>query len=294
MRDYIDTVMPLVYYYRHDTDVKDDALTYFYLNVKEEKLTSFYQTYAKCSPDYAILKDVNAKYMSSTGIKFNGGAGVFCATGNILYRDGASGQEKIEIGDESPGAEGAVVRSYAAEKSKEYMSLQMSLTSDYDLSLKSPQYRLSDNYSDVYTKKGITNTSSDKTNLFAVLLDEGKIADYESKSSSNPKLPSNSIIVVKKGDYTWNGSEEGGIIVATGNVKLEKNFKGLIIAGGDIEFSGATKVVADSDRLEKIFDNDTIIYNMFSKYFRKTIASSIAKDDSSGDNGICYENWKKN
>ena len=68
--------------------------------------------------------------MSSTGIKFNGGAGVFCATGNILYRDGASGQEKIEIGDESPGAEGAVVRSYAAEKSKEYMSLQMSLTSD--------------------------------------------------------------------------------------------------------------------------------------------------------------------
>ena len=108
------------------------------------------------------------------------------------------------------------------------------------------------------------------------------------------KLPSNSIIVVKKGDYTWNGSEEGGIIVATGNVKLEKNFKGLIIAGGDIEFSGATKVVADSDRLEKIFDNDTIIYNMFSKYFRKTIASSIAKDDSSGDNGICYENWKKN
>ena len=61
---------------------------------------------------------------------------------------------------------GAVVRNYAAEKSKEYMSLQMSLTSDYDLSLKSPQYRLSDNYSDVYTKKGITNTSSDKTNLF--------------------------------------------------------------------------------------------------------------------------------
>lgn len=117
--------------------------------------------------------------------------------------------------------------------------------------LKSPQYRLSDNYSDVYTKKGITNTSSDKTNLFAVLLDEGKIADYESKSSSNPKLPSNSIIVVKKGDYTWNSSEEGGIIVATGNVKLEKNFKGLIIAGGDIEFSGATKVVADSDRLER-------------------------------------------
>ena len=294
VRDYIDSAMPLVYYYRHDTDVKADALTYFYLNVKEDKLTSFYQTYAKCSPDYAILKDVNAKYMSSTGIKFSGGAGVFCATGNILYRDGASGQEKIEIGDESPGNEGAVVRSYAAEKSKEYMSLQMSLTSDYDLSLKSTQYRLSDNYSDVYTKKGITNTSSDKTNLFAVLLDEGKIADYESKSSSNPKLPSNSIIVVKKGDYTWNGSEEGGIIVATGNVKLEKNFKGLIIAGGDIEFSGATKVVADSDRLEKIFDNDTIIYNMFSKYFRKTIASSIAKDDSSGDNGICYENWKKN
>jgi len=66
------------------------------------------------------------------------------------------------------------------------------------------------------------------------------------------------------------------------------------LLGGDIEFSGATKVVADSDRLEKIFDNDTIIYNMFSKYFRKTIASSIAKDDSSGDNGICYENWKKN
>lgn len=29
VRDYIDTVMPLVYYYRHDTDVKDDALTYF-------------------------------------------------------------------------------------------------------------------------------------------------------------------------------------------------------------------------------------------------------------------------
>lgn len=296
VRDYVDPSLPLSYYYRHDSKVKDEDLTYFYLNLRDDKLTDFYQVYASSSPDYDTVKDVNAKYMSGTGIAINENAdAVLSGTGNVLYKEQASGEQKvINISNGTSTLQNPSLAYIAATLSLQYMSLQMSLTDDYDIAINSGQYRLSDNNSDIYTKKGTSSATSDKTNLFATLLDESKITDYESDSTSNAKLPADTVVVVKSGDYTWKGSQTGGIIVCTGNVTLQRNFSGLIIAGGDIIFNGATQIKADSDRVEKVFDAEPTVYNMFSKYFRKTISSTIAKDDSSSDQGVCYEHWKKN
>ena len=292
--DYVDPVEPLAYYYRNDTSVKDEDLTYFYLNLRDDKLKDFYNIYSSASPQYSTLKDVNKKYMSNIGIRLDDNAAILTA-GNILSKDTATGQEKFTLGHSSPDAGSNLYNSKIVATTKEYMSLQMSLVSDYSKAFTSSQYRLSDSELDEYTKAGITGTATERTNLFDVLVDRSAVVDYENKSSIDSNLPASSIVVVKNGDYIWNGSETGGIIIATGEVELRKNFKGLILSGKDIRFAGATQVDADGERVEEILAADQTVYNMLSKYFRKTMASTIARgDDSENDEGVFYENWKKN
>ncbi|MCH5267026.1 MAG: hypothetical protein J1E62_01670 [Lachnospiraceae bacterium] len=293
--DYVDATVPLSYYFRHDPSIKDDDLIYFYLNLKDDKMRDFYQIYSASSPQYSTLKDVNAKYMSSVGIRLDNSKNIITA-GNILYKDSSSGKEAFSLGIENPDEGSSYANATAVNVSKQYMSLQMSLAGEYDKAYASSQYRLSDSAADEYTKSGINGTASERTNLFDVLVDRSAIENYENKGSADPNMPADSIAVVHDGDYVWDGAEKGGIIIATGEVELRKNFKGLIISGDDIRFEGATQIDADGETVEKILEADEKVYNMLSKYFRKTMAATIARgDDDSGDNeGVCYENWTKN
>ena len=167
-----------------------------------------------------------------------------------------------------------------------------------------PQFRLL-NASDANLSKSGTK---DNTNLYNLLIDATQMAaKTELKKETNTSGTGVIIIEPRASEtYTWNDSEmtslgglNCGIIIAAGNVKVAKDFSGLIIAGGDITFSvDNVKVTADSILLEKMFTEDKSegspkFYNLFSQYFQKVVNSAIGQEDNAAKDVVFYERWKK-
>lgn len=306
--DYLDAGLPLETYYRHNTAVEANAVTYFYLNFKNEvKMMEFYPQFKDEIPRYSTVKDTNAAYMGSTGIKINNGAGVFCLSGNVLYKDSASASDlSVKLGNESALLDSEALQTYAREKTQEYMSRQMALVDNYELAsqtVAAGQYRLFN--TDVNLSKAGT---TDKTNLYNVLIDATKMAAKTSLEKRVNDSGTGVIVIEPRAgeEFVWNDSAQTslgglnkGIIIAAGNVKVMKDFSGLIIAGGDITLgSNNVKVSSDNKLLENMFTEDKdlatpFFYNLFSKYFQKVVNSAIGQEDDATQDVVFYERWKK-
>lgn len=306
LMDYINPGTPLTTYYRNDKTVQANSVTYYYLNFKSEtKMMEFYPWFEKTAPRYSAVKDVNAAYMGSTGISVNNGMQVYCRAGNILYRDASSGDMETKLSNESASISSSVLHDYARVKSREYMSRQLALSQDYEKAseaVKNGQYRLLNSSSADLSKSG----TADDTNLFNVLIDESNMpASTVEQVSASGK----GVIIIEPDDtetVTWNSSKQTalggkskGIIIAAGDVIIEKDFSGLIIAGGDIKLSASgIKVSTDSDLLEEMFTEDKklttpLFFNLFSKYFRRAVNSTIGQDKDASHDTVIYEKWKK-
>lgn len=306
IRNYVSLSTPLVYYYRNDMNVSSDALEYFYLNFKDDlAMTQFYPLYSTGSPQYDNVRDVNKAFMSDVGILINQSAVFYCRAGNILYKDQADGSQKLLIKNESLAPDNVLVNK-ATSKSVEYMSRQLALVSDYDKISGSNQWRLSADDSQEFTKSGNSDVNAEKTNLFSVLIDETKLTSDQPEEVINDKDGNpKGVVKITSGDYTWDSSKKStfgssGIIIAKGDVTLKDDFSGLVLAGGDIKIGASgVKIASDSVLMEEIFTLDKnaaspVFYNMFSKYFRKIVDSSIGEGDSDDEEAVCYENWKRN
>ncbi|MDE6851595.1 MAG: hypothetical protein K2J67_03785, partial [Lachnospiraceae bacterium] len=309
---YLDQNQPLEKYYRHDTAVQTDSVTYYYLNFKDDtQLMAFYPNFQKYVPRYSTVKDTNAAYMGATGISINAGIKVYNYSGNVLYRDPASGDTDVIMGNESSIVDSQALQKYAREKNKEYLSRQLALVENYQtandmvdvVSPAVPQYRLLN--ADVNLSKSGT---SDSTNVYNLLIDATQMATKTTLYKGVNNSGTGVIIIEPRASetYTWNASEmtslgglNCGIIIAAGNVKVSKDFSGLIIAGGDITFSvDNVKVTADSILLEKMFKEDKSsaspkFYNLFSQYFQKVVNSAIGQEDNATKDVVFYERWKK-
>lgn len=187
---------------------------------------------------------------------------------------------------------------------------------DKDAKRRSTFTKCGDAYEDSTSPTNPTPNDPDsvlKTNLFSTLVKEKDLDAYtgpeyqevtvKMKDGSERKAA----VVIATGDYTWDGSDatdpsvDSGLILARGNVTLSAPFKGLVIAGEDISFSGGGTCSVGSDRklLQAMFNADKELgsaakfYPLFSKYFQTTISSSIKNGEHSKDT-VEYENWKKN
>ena len=298
--DYVDFSNPLVYYYRNDTSVSPKPVTYFYLNFKSEKESSqFYSVIMNQSNKGAEIASVESRFMSdSIGIKIKDTA-IMMRSGNIVYRDGAKTDLKLKLSNEaiSPDSGLAV---YAKSRSKEYMSRQLALIPDYDDAMISPMWRLPSDPTSVMSKKGL----SDNTNLFNKLVQMNKLPSTGVERGSIE----GGFVAVASGDYVWNSSEQGktefngcdhGIIIAKGDVTLERDFYGMIIAGGDIKFGVAgINAGSDTERVTKMFSKDKgsatpLFYNKLTKYFKKVVDSTISANVADNKETVTYENWKR-
>lgn len=307
--NYLNGSRPLEMYYRNDTNVDTNDVTYFYLNFKdEEQLVSFYPDFQNFIPRYSAVKDTNAAYMGTSGIRINNGSIVYCASGNVLYRDPAAGNTTFKIKNESITVDSPTLQKYARQKNSEYLSRQLALVESYQkatdmVTASSAQYRLLNK--DVNLSKSGT---ADDTNVYNLLIDATEMAAKGSiEKKKNDSGTGVIIIEPRAGEtYTWNSTEQAnldglnkGIIISAGNVKIEKNFSGLIIAGGDITMAAAgVKVSSDSEHLEKMFTEDKgsatpYFYNLFSKYFQTVVNSAIGQDDKAVKDVVFYEQWKK-
>lgn len=297
--DYVSTTTPLVYYYRNDLSVSNKPVSYYYLNFENEILAGqFYSVFTASSPNYSTIEDVNKAFMTDAGITINNGDAILCRSGNVLYKNPDSGRTELKLANEAVVPD-SLLTEYAKVKTKEYMSRQLALVEDYDEASSSNQWRLSADNTELLTKSGKSDLTSEQTNLFYKLVDQSALTDTEAKVAEGG-------VKITTSSYTWNSSEKGKfgnpkamIIVAKGDVTLETDFSGMIIAGGDIQFNASgIKVTANSEVVEKMFTEDKnaaspLFYDMFSKYFRKTVDSTIGKDKADKKKNIYYENWTK-
>lgn len=304
---------PLTTYYRNDKTVEANSVTYYYLNfLNETKLLEFYPWFAGAGvsgeppvPRYSTVKDTNAAYMGATGISLNLGMHVLGHSGHLLYKDGASGDTKVRLSNESVSVDTSPLRSYATVKTKEYLARQLTLSQSCetaDQAVNHGQFRLLDNAAANLSKSG----TADKTNLYDVLIDSTKMpaTTVQTLNASNE-----GVIIIEpdaSSPYVWDsakksllGGKSCGIIIAAGNVEVKENFSGLILAGGDIKLGASgIKVSSDCELLEKMFTEDKNetppkFFNLFSKYFRKVLNASIGQDADATKDVVIYEKWKK-
>lgn len=83
------------------------------------------------------------------------------------------------------------------------------------------------------------------------------------------------------------------LIVATGDVKVERNFKGLIISKGTITFEKGVEVTADSSALFKLISH-TKVKSIFRDY--NSFGTELTTNDNtevSFEKLVGFENWRK-
>lgn len=291
--DFVSNQAALVY---HRRDSKIQNIDYFYLNFKNQKLSSmFYQIFHRLSPQQSVYSEVDKAYLSTTGVTINNGAEIMLTSGNILYGNSSDANLAVRIQNTDANADSPLAE-YAVNKSKTYMSRQLALIKDYADALSSPKWRLSDNNSDKLSKSG----KSDGTNLFDKLVDRSKLTEA---SGTMAVSSGNGVYIISENDVQWNsGSYSGvnsGIIITAGDVELQTDFNGLIIAGGDVKFTGSNIAISSNEKLVgEMFAEDKaggkIFYDLLSKYFRKSVDATIGDSGENNTNNVNYENWKKN
>lgn len=103
--------------------------------------------------------------------------------------------------------------------------------------------------------------------------------------------------IVPDGSIGTDVKIDGGVIIATGNVRLNHDFHGLIIAGGNIEIVGDAKLTTNTDFVERLITEDPD----FRKYFKAY--KSVGTDEDSREeikienvdykDLVKFNNWRK-
>lgn len=316
----LDPNEPLKLYARHDESVSQSAIRYFYLNFADSKTSSkFYDLFYNQSTQQTIYDAVNKTYVDAVGIYLGDNKEIMLSSGNLMYSDqndvdATDGKAKIKVKLENPDIDPTKsFTDFAKKKNKIYMSRQLALVEYYTDAVNSSRWRLYDD-SDTNRPDNTLNKSgkSDHTNLFDRLVDRSKLTGTQIGSYS-VQLDNGSVTncgyIVSDGDVEWpndytaQGYSESDpcFILAEGNVTVKgSTFKGLIIAGDNVELATSVKVTSNEEAVEKLMEADKTsaapkFYNVMSKYFRKSVDATIGGNDEDTDvNNVTYENWKKN
>ena len=264
------------------TDNSDDGLVYYYVNLPTNK-ASDYSDYFGADSDK--LKRYTNFYTDS--IQVNESASIYTA-GNYSIYDGSnlSLLKGIADGVDMDAQSDALQRTYTALNSK-----------------------LLTNYADLPTNAASVSLFTNivnNTNLQKIVPNSGNKHIFETEYQGKKYQA-----IVKNGNYTYDANDKShnvDIIVATGNVTLDADFTGTIIAKGRIivnkeqcEIDNGTQEVFKALLLEKVSDADDALhlYDVFmdgANYLGNVSAFSNKKEaDTKIDYAtlITYQNWTK-
>lgn len=303
---YLNASNPIVAYYYGDN-------VNYYLNfASEQKANDYFAEYANNSSKKSDLRDYAGEYLTNDAIILDKNH-IFALKGDIMYRDKANAKlqvEKVTIQDDSWNIEkdASVYADYSAKLAMKYKALQ--------LSLKEAMPGITTANVRITSADGKIDKTADA--LFDNLINKEEMSnEVDSKGTDNCYTISSSlagktgVALIKNSDdtdphntaknyvfSTSNVSFEQGIIVATGDVLVTRNFRGLIICGGKITFNDNVTVTSDKALVANLFKEDAKRDGgpAFSQFFKEFSADSIT-DHISGDMNIDsylgYENWKK-
>lgn len=265
------------------TDNSDDGLVYYYVNLPTNKASEYYSDYFGADSDK--LKRYTNFYTDS--IQVNESASIYTA-GNYSIYDGSnlSLLKGIADGVDMDAQSDALQRTYTALNSK-----------------------LLTNYADLPTNVASVSLFTNivnNTNLQKIVPNSGNKHIFETEYQGKKYQA-----IVKNGNYTYDANDKShnvDIIVATGNVTLDADFTGTIIAKGRIivnkeqcEIDNGTQEVFKALLLEKVSDADDALhlYDVFmdgANYLGNVSAFSNKKEaDTKIDYAtlITYQNWTK-
>lgn len=261
----------------------DDGLVYYYVNLPTNKAAEYYSDYFGADSDK--LNRYTKFYTDS--IQVNEAASIYTA-GNYSIYDGSnlSLLKGIADGVDMDAQSDALQRTYTALNSK-------LLTNYADLPANAASVSLFTN---------IVNN----TNLLQIVPNPGNKHIFETEYQGKKYQA-----IVKNGNYTYDANDKShnvDIIVATGDVTLEADFTGTIVAKGRIivkkdqcEIDNGTQEVFKALLLEKVSNADDALhlYDVFmdgANYLGNVSAFSNKKEaDTKIDYAtlITYQNWTK-
>ena len=113
--------------------------------------------------------------------------------------------------------------------------------------------------------------------------------------------------------YTVPDDVHGGIIICAGNIELNHDFEGLLLAGGDIKITGNAKLTTDPVMVEELIlgyeefvdhDGDRVAYEESTPFKQYLLAyklgaviedsrESIKIEDVNYKDLVCFNNWRK-
>lgn len=255
-----------------------NTMTYFFLKFKDEKSANdYFKEYYYSDEDLnTVVKDSEKTYIVSwndpTTLKFD--ASLYLLAGNIVKYNEV--QDKTEVQEseyfDNNGKPSQTLLDMGIAKGKEFVSRQLSLLAASNT-----------------TAMRLEDEASNDPLVAKKIVDFSKISGTIRRSYTDL-----GDIVFVDGNTSVSSATNKGIIVATGNVRVDTNFTGLILAGGEVMVEGKVNAINDIVLVKSILKNveqDKDIRDIFYE-IDKLDAKSVTKVSLA--DYVAYKNWSKN
>ena len=292
---WLDQAHPIVpYYYTKGVN--------YYLNFKSNQAANeFYAAYYNANHDKAGR--LAGTYASENALVIGADSKMMMTlSGNLMYRtkkDVLFEEKAVTIAPDNWKNGTGVYWDYCSKLAVQYKSLELSLK-DSGQGVTTDQVRF-------VTTDASGNEIIDKTvdSLFDSMIDRGalqtEVGNHTNSGIYCPVMDTEKnasvYLISDQGSYKLPNTITRGIVVAAGNVVVQGNFEGLIVAKGQISFISNATVTSNKSLVTKLFEEDQSRKKpLFSHIFKECAAT--AGSSISGqldlDSYISYDGWKKN
>lgn len=301
--NYLNSAHPITTYYYVDTATFGSAgvkpIARHYLNFGSPQQANDF--FAVCYAQNADTMNVNAaNYAGNMAIILDEGSTMLTLAGDIMYKNIGDAEEaayrvkKVTI--DGRWDENGTVFDAAAAYAIKYKSLQTYLEEAHN-GLTEADVRVEDKTKDTMFENLIStsgmNTYKEKCDSGIEVKDNNTYIRIVKEYDSNRKRV---MVLTNAADYTVPDEYIEGIIVSTGNVKVNSNFEGLIIADGNISFASNATVTSNRLMVAGMLEaeknsgreaNMSILFNDYNK-LKDDVIGTVALDHF-----VTYDNWVK-
>lgn len=280
---YLKSGNPIAVYRFQDKNGED--VYRYYLNFEnDQKANDFFKAYSMANADK--INTYGNDYADAIIIDENT---LYTLKGDVMLRASASDNYDVKAVtiENAYWENSGVYYDFADQMAKNYMSLQLYLE----------DWRF---HADTIKKSDVRFENDNKaaSPLTGQLLDMSKLLEMPYKDNDNDRTANSGeplIVVQNCGNYTIENADEG-IVIVTGDVTVQHNFSGMIIAGGTI-YLAKTDLHVESNELlvAEMFAEDVKKENPEFSYLFTTYGT--VADNVIGlvqiDKYMTYQNWTR-
>lgn len=284
------------------------TMSAYYLDfASEQKANDFYAAYY--SVQGTKVNTYASTYLADEALVLDDANTILTLRGDILYRDGTELKEKRAVISGDKWGASKIYYNFSADLAMKYSSLQRTLTDSnkYD----ADKVRLEkhpDTGVDEPDEPQMFNTLIDNEAFYQLVPNPGDKKEIKmniTESVTDPVtgevtdgITKQKLVAIVNGGYTVSNDYTGGIVVASGDVRVEaSDFAGTIISGGEITFAENASVKSDEVVVAGLLaqnvkdpDPDVNFASIFKGYVED---KNGVMGEASIDRYLTYDNWTK-